>query len=46
MHLGLNTQLAVISGGSADFFVFLCSNRAGYAVGSTYFVDVRMLRTV
>ena len=23
----------------ADFFVFLCSPRAGYAVGSTYYVD-------
>ena len=30
----------------ADFFVFLCSERASYAVGSTYFVDGGMLRTV
>ena len=25
--------------GVADFFVFLCSPRAGYSVGSTYYVD-------
>jgi NAD(P)-dependent dehydrogenase (short-subunit alcohol dehydrogenase family) len=30
----------------ADFFVFLCSDRAGYSVGSTYFVDGGWLRTV
>lgn len=30
----------------ADFFVFLCSDRASYAVGATYFVDGGMLRTV
>jgi len=30
----------------ADFFVFLCSERASYCVGSTYFVDGGMLRTV
>jgi NAD(P)-dependent dehydrogenase (short-subunit alcohol dehydrogenase family) len=30
----------------ADFFVFLCSPRASYSVGSTYFVDGGMLRTV
>jgi len=30
----------------ADFFVFLCSERASYSVGSTYFVDGGMLRTV
>jgi len=30
----------------ADFFVFLCSDRASYAVGSTYFVDGGMLKTV
>jgi NAD(P)-dependent dehydrogenase (short-subunit alcohol dehydrogenase family) len=30
----------------ADFFVFLCSARASYSVGSTYFVDGGMLRTV
>nr|WP_296071626.1 SDR family oxidoreductase [uncultured Actinoplanes sp.] len=23
----------------ADFFVFLCSERASYSVGSTYYVD-------
>lgn len=28
----------------ADFFVFLCSKRATYSVGSTYFVDGGMLR--
>jgi 3-oxoacyl-[acyl-carrier protein] reductase len=30
----------------ASFFVFLCSDRAGYCVGSTYFVDGGWLRTV
>ena len=30
----------------ADFFVFLCSPRASYSVGSTYFVDGGMLKTV
>ena len=30
----------------ADFIVFLCSDRASYAVGSTYHVDGGMLRTV
>ncbi len=30
----------------ASFFVFLCSPRASYSVGSTYFVDGGMLRTV
>lgn len=30
----------------ASFFVFLCSDRASYCVGSTYFVDGGMLRTV
>jgi NAD(P)-dependent dehydrogenase (short-subunit alcohol dehydrogenase family) len=30
----------------ADFFVFLCSARAGYSVGSTYFVDGGMLKTI
>ena len=30
----------------ANFFVFLCSERASYSVGSTYFVDGGMLRTV
>jgi NAD(P)-dependent dehydrogenase (short-subunit alcohol dehydrogenase family) len=30
----------------ADFFVFLCSDRASYCVGATYFVDGGMLRTV
>ena len=30
----------------AAFFVFLCSPRASYSVGSTYFVDGGMLRTV
>jgi NAD(P)-dependent dehydrogenase (short-subunit alcohol dehydrogenase family) len=30
----------------ADFFVFLCSDRASYSVGSTYFVDGGMLRTI
>lgn len=28
----------------ADFFVFLCSERAGYSVGSTYYVDGGWLR--
>ena len=30
----------------ADFFVFLCSDRASYAVGATYFIDGGMLRTL
>lgn len=30
----------------ADFFVFLCSERSSYSVGSTYFVDGGMLKTV
>jgi NAD(P)-dependent dehydrogenase (short-subunit alcohol dehydrogenase family) len=30
----------------ADFFVFLCSDRAAYSVGSTYHVDGGMLRTI
>ena len=30
----------------ANFFVFLCSDRATYSVGSTYFVDGGMLKTV
>ena len=30
----------------ANFFVFLCSERASYSVGSAYFVDGGLLRTV
>src|SRR5580704_164574 len=30
----------------ASFFVFLCSKRASYSVGSTYFVDGGMLKVV
>jgi len=30
----------------ADFFVFLCSDRASYSVGSTYFVDGGALKTI
>ncbi|SEA92075.1 SDR family NAD(P)-dependent oxidoreductase [Paraburkholderia sartisoli] len=30
----------------ADFIVFLCSERASYSVGATYFVDGGMLKTV
>jgi 3-oxoacyl-[acyl-carrier protein] reductase len=30
----------------ASFFVFLCSERASYSVGSTYYIDGGMLRTV
>lgn len=30
----------------ANFFVFLCSVRASYSVGSTYFVDGGMLKTI
>ncbi|WP_029076548.1 SDR family NAD(P)-dependent oxidoreductase [Kaistia adipata] len=30
----------------ADFFVFLCSERASYSVGSTYFIDGGMLKTI
>jgi NAD(P)-dependent dehydrogenase (short-subunit alcohol dehydrogenase family) len=30
----------------ADFFVFLCSDRASYSVGSTYFIDGGMMRSV
>jgi NAD(P)-dependent dehydrogenase (short-subunit alcohol dehydrogenase family) len=32
MDLGLEDKVA-------DFFVFLCSDRAAYSVGSTYYVD-------
>ena len=31
---------------SPHFFVFLCSERASYCVGSTYFVDGGMLKVV
>ncbi|MCB1495639.1 MAG: SDR family oxidoreductase [Bauldia sp.] len=31
---------------AADFFVFLCSDRASYSVGSTYYVDGGMLKTI
>ena len=30
----------------ADFFVYLCSARASYCVGSTYFIDGGMLKTI
>jgi 3-oxoacyl-[acyl-carrier protein] reductase len=30
----------------ANFFVFMCSNKASYSTGSTYFVDGGWLRTV
>lgn len=30
----------------ASYFVFLCSDKASYSVGSTYYVDGGMLRTV
>ena len=30
----------------ASFFVFMCSDKASYSVGSTYFVDGGMLKTV
>jgi 3-oxoacyl-[acyl-carrier protein] reductase len=30
----------------ASFFVFLCSDKATYSVGSTYYVDGGMLRTI
>lgn len=30
----------------AHFFVFLCSNKATYSIGSTYFVDGGMLKTL
>jgi NAD(P)-dependent dehydrogenase (short-subunit alcohol dehydrogenase family) len=30
----------------ANFFVFLCSDRASYSVGSTYYVDGGMLKSV
>ena len=30
----------------ANFFVFLCSDKATYSVGSTYYVDGGMLRTI
>ena len=32
--------------GLANFFVFLCSDCASYPVGSTYFVDGVMLKSV
>lgn len=31
---------------AADLFVYLCSRRASYAVGSTYFLDGGMLKTI
>ena len=31
---------------AADYFLFLCSDRASYSVGSAYFVDGGMLKTV
>jgi NAD(P)-dependent dehydrogenase (short-subunit alcohol dehydrogenase family) len=30
----------------ADFFVFLCSPRASYCVGSTYYVDGGWLKVI
>jgi 3-oxoacyl-[acyl-carrier protein] reductase len=30
----------------ANFFVFLCSDRASYSVGATYYVDGGMLKTI
>ena len=30
----------------ANFFVFLCSNKASYSTGSSYFIDGGMLRTI
>jgi NAD(P)-dependent dehydrogenase (short-subunit alcohol dehydrogenase family) len=30
----------------ANFYVFLCSDRASYSVGSNYFIDGGWLRTV
>ena len=30
----------------ASFFVFLCSEKASYSVGSTYYVEGGMLKTV
>ena len=30
----------------ADFVVFLCSARASYSVGSAYFIDGGMLKTI
>jgi NAD(P)-dependent dehydrogenase (short-subunit alcohol dehydrogenase family) len=30
----------------ADFMVFLCSPRASYSVGATYFVDGGMLKSI
>jgi NAD(P)-dependent dehydrogenase (short-subunit alcohol dehydrogenase family) len=30
----------------AHFFVFLCSDKASYSVGSTYYVDGGWLRTI
>jgi NAD(P)-dependent dehydrogenase (short-subunit alcohol dehydrogenase family) len=30
----------------AHFFVFLCSDKATYSVGSAYFVDGGMLKTL
>jgi len=31
---------------AADFFTFLCSQRASYSIGSTYFVDGGMLKSI
>jgi NAD(P)-dependent dehydrogenase (short-subunit alcohol dehydrogenase family) len=57
MDLGLKGKAAVVTGASvgiglrtveelADFFVFLCSDRASYSVGATCHVDGGMLKGV
>ena len=49
MNWGILSLLGVVVmvlGSVASFFVFLCSKRASYSVGSTYFVDGGMLKVV
>jgi NADP-dependent 3-hydroxy acid dehydrogenase YdfG len=42
MELGLREKVAVVTGASTG----IGSDRASYSVGSTYFVDGGMLKTV
>ena len=41
---GMLVEPDVVSSIMAFFFVFLCSDKATYSVGSTYYVDGGMLR--
>jgi NAD(P)-dependent dehydrogenase (short-subunit alcohol dehydrogenase family) len=50
LHLVANEHAAIEGSGSpvelAHFSVFVCSDKASYSVGSNYFVDGGMLKTV